>query len=77
MSSQRAQAGELLIHPNQTEAELYEWVENMQDWCVSRQLWWGHQVPAYFVRVEGHAQDVRDSASFGDVPWPNKKIESR
>ena len=30
-------------------------MENIQDWCVSRQLWWGHQIPAYLVTVDGDA----------------------
>ena len=27
----------------------YGWLENIRDWCVSRQLWWGHRIPAYYV----------------------------
>ena len=27
------------------------WLENIRDWCVSRQLWWGHRIPAYFARL--------------------------
>ena len=27
----------------------YGWLENIHDWCVSRQLWWGHRIPAYYV----------------------------
>jgi hypothetical protein len=35
---------------------------NPQDWCISRQLWWGHRCPAYFVQLEGEdAQDQDDS----------------
>ncbi|KAH9916527.1 tRNA synthetases class I-domain-containing protein [Fomitopsis serialis] len=35
----------------------YRWLEGIQDWCISRQLWWGHRCPAYFVRIEGQEQD--------------------
>jgi len=28
----------------------FNWMENIQDWCISRQLWWGHRIPAYYVR---------------------------
>jgi valyl-tRNA synthetase len=59
---QRARSG-LVISPH-VEAEWYEFLENMDDWCVSRQLWWGHRCPAYFVRIEGQAQDVNDF-----LPW--------
>jgi valyl-tRNA synthetase len=56
---QRTRAGELHIAPKQSEADWYRWLENIQDWCISRQLWWGHRCPAYFVRIEGQEQDVR------------------
>ncbi|KAI0051297.1 hypothetical protein FA95DRAFT_1554638 [Auriscalpium vulgare] len=57
-------AGELVITPKQSEAEWYRWLENIQDWCISRQLWWGHRVPAYFVRIEGKEQDTSDGKSW-------------
>ncbi|KAI0290120.1 tRNA synthetases class I-domain-containing protein [Russula brevipes] len=56
----RTRAGELHITPNQSEADWFRWLENTQDWCISRQLWWGHRCPAYFVRIEGQEQDVSD-----------------
>lgn len=45
--------GELKILPEMHEATWYRWLENIRDWCVSRQLWWGHRIPAYFVRISG------------------------
>ena len=57
-SSQHTRAGELVITPKLSENEWYRWLENIQDWCISRQLWWGHRVPAYFVRIQGIEQDV-------------------
>jgi valyl-tRNA synthetase len=57
----RTKAGELLITPKQSENDWYRWLEGIQDWCISRQLWWGHRCPAYFVRIEGVAeQDTGD-----------------
>ena len=47
--------GELKILPEFHEATWYRWLENIRDWCVSRQLWWGHRIPAYFVRVIGES----------------------
>lgn len=57
---QRTRAGELHIAPKQSEADWFRWLENIQDWCISRQLWWGHRCPAYFVRIEGQEQDVSE-----------------
>ncbi|KAG9098262.1 AP-1 adaptor complex sigma subunit Aps1, partial [Ceratobasidium sp. 392] len=56
----RTRAGELLISPKTSEAEWYRWHESIQDWCISRQLWWGHRCPAYFVNIEGTDKDKND-----------------
>jgi len=42
-------SGELKILPEFHHQTWYHWLENIQDWCISRQLWWGHRVPAYKV----------------------------
>ncbi|KAF4597436.1 hypothetical protein EYR40_007895 [Pleurotus pulmonarius] len=60
----RTKAGELHIQPKQSEADWYRWLEGIQDWCISRQLWWGHRCPAYFVRIEGKDQDRIDGANW-------------
>jgi len=46
---------ELTILPPSHEAVWYRWLENIQDWCISRQLWWGHRVPAYYACKEGES----------------------
>jgi valyl-tRNA synthetase len=38
------------------------WLTNIQDWCISRQLWWGHQIPAYYCDRCGHIHVTRNSA---------------
>ena len=48
----------MIVNPKGSENEWYRWLEGIQDWCISRQLWWGHRCPAYFVRIEGQEQDV-------------------
>ena len=40
--------GRTKIVPQQWEKTYYEWMNNIQDWCVSRQIWWGHRIPAWF-----------------------------
>ena len=52
--------GTISIQPMSAEKEYYRWMEKMQPWCLSRQLWWGHQIPAYFVKIEGEAGDEAD-----------------
>ncbi|EZG67636.1 valyl-tRNA synthetase [Gregarina niphandrodes] len=49
--------GELRILPDGSEKQWYHWLDNTHDWCVSRQLWWGHRIPAYRVVCEGLSQD--------------------
>ncbi|CDO68942.1 hypothetical protein BN946_scf185000.g85 [Trametes cinnabarina] len=60
----RTRAGELHITPKPSESEWYRWLENIQDWCISRQLWWGHRCPAYFVNIEGVEQDRNDGKNW-------------
>ena len=40
---------EIAIIPERFEKTWYGWLENIHDWCISRQLWWGHRIPAYYV----------------------------
>ncbi|HEY5998664.1 MAG TPA: valine--tRNA ligase, partial [bacterium] len=42
--------GRTRIIPAQWERTYYEWMENIRDWCISRQIWWGHQIPAWYCR---------------------------
>ncbi|KAF8130592.1 tRNA synthetases class I-domain-containing protein [Boletus edulis] len=60
----RSRAGEPKITPAQSEADWYRWLDNIQDWCISRQLWWGHRCPAYFVRIEGEENDANDGKNW-------------
>ncbi|MCL2265316.1 MAG: valine--tRNA ligase [Treponema sp.] len=39
--------GEIIFHPKKWENTYRHWMENIRDWCVSRQLWWGHRIPAW------------------------------
>jgi valyl-tRNA synthetase len=52
--------GELKILPSVHESTWYMWLENIRDWCISRQLWWGHRIPAYFVRLPGETKVTMD-----------------
>ena len=37
------------FHPKKLKNMYKSWMENINDWCISRQLWWGHQIPAYYL----------------------------
>ncbi|CAD5228298.1 unnamed protein product [Bursaphelenchus okinawaensis] len=43
--------GDLKLIPSYHESTWYRWLEDTRDWCISRQLWWGFQIPAYFVTI--------------------------
>ena len=45
---QAVRSGKIKIVPQAWEKTFFNWMENIQPWCVSRQLWWGHQIPAWF-----------------------------
>ena len=40
--------------PSRFSKVYYNWMENVKDWCISRQLWWGHRIPAYYCEECGH-----------------------
>ncbi|AZG43986.1 valine--tRNA ligase [Gordonia insulae] len=40
--------GDTVIHPQSMEPRWFGWVDNMYDWCISRQLWWGHRIPIWY-----------------------------
>jgi len=44
---------ELKFYPTKYKNTYKNWLENIQDWCISRQLWWGHRIPAYYYNEEG------------------------
>ncbi|MEO9671054.1 MAG: class I tRNA ligase family protein, partial [Marinomonas sp.] len=45
---EQVKSGEIEIIPETWEKTFFNWMENIQPWCVSRQLWWGHRIPAWF-----------------------------
>ncbi len=65
--------GQIRFVPDNWKNTYFEWMRNIQDWCISRQIWWGHRIPAWYddngkVYV-GHSEDaVREKYQLGNRP---------
>ena len=55
--------GETRFVPERFSKNYINWMENLHDWCISRQLWWGHQIPAWYCADCGHVTVSREDAS--------------
>ncbi|XP_075737242.1 valine--tRNA ligase, mitochondrial isoform X5 [Rhipicephalus microplus] len=59
---QAVEGGELVLEPDHCRKAWLEWLTKTEDWCISRQLWWGHQIPAYRV-LNADSEEVWVSAA--------------
>jgi len=64
--------GRIKFVPQQYENMYFSWMRNIQDWCISRQLWWGHRIPAWYdeagkAYVGSSEEDVRAKYNLGDT----------
>ena len=53
--------GDIKFVPKKYERTYFHWLENIQDWCISRQLWWGHRIPAYYCKECGHITVAKEN----------------
>jgi valyl-tRNA synthetase len=65
-STDAVRNGELTILPKDQEKTWFQWLDNSRDWCVSRQLWWGHQIPAWFASKKGEEGVSKADMAFND-----------
>ncbi|KTT44022.1 valyl-tRNA synthetase [Pseudomonas oryzihabitans] len=66
------ESGEIQFVPKQYENMYFSWMRDIQDWCISRQLWWGHRIPAWYdqagnVYVGRDEAEVRAKHDLGDI----------
>ena len=53
--------GKLKLIPERMDKTYYNWLDNIRDWCVSRQLWWGHRIPAYYCQDCGEITVAKEA----------------
>ena len=51
---------DIIFVPKRYEKNYFHWMENIQDWCISRQLWWGHRIPAYYCQECGEINVAKE-----------------
>ncbi|MEJ1437985.1 MAG: valine--tRNA ligase [Candidatus Sedimenticola sp. (ex Thyasira tokunagai)] len=71
--------GDIKFVPDNWKNTYYEWMNNIQDWCISRQIWWGHRIPAWYddegnVYVGRSEEEVREKHGF-DADYPLRQDE--
>ncbi|MBP5278395.1 MAG: valine--tRNA ligase [Prevotella sp.] len=66
--------GEMNFYPEKYKNTYKNWLENIQDWCISRQLWWGHRIPAYYYDTED-TEKIEGTEHFVVAETPEKALE--
>ncbi len=64
--------GNIKFHPNNWVKTYFNWMDNIEDWCISRQIWWGHRIPAWYddngnIYVGENEKDVRNYYNLGKI----------
>ena len=64
--------GNIKFHPENWVKTYFNWMDNIEDWCISRQIWWGHRIPAWYdeegnIYVGGSEDDVRNHYKLNDI----------
>jgi valyl-tRNA synthetase len=65
--------GRIRFVPENWKNTYFEWMRNIQDWCISRQIWWGHRIPAWY-DAEGNIYVGRSEAEVRERAWPGRRL---
>ena len=68
-------SGEVRFVPDRWSKIYFNWMNNIQDWCISRQLWWGHRIPAYYVRGNAGEEGMANSEQVFVAETREKALE--
>lgn len=60
-ASKAVRDGKTRIFPANWEGVYFEWMDNIKDWCISRQIWWGHRIPAWYCQECGAVQVAKEA----------------
>lgn len=60
-AAEAVRKGEVTLLPERMEKIYFNWTDNIRDWCISRQLWWGHRIPAYYCQDCGELVVAREN----------------
>ncbi|XP_075912198.1 valine--tRNA ligase isoform X2 [Petromyzon marinus] len=74
-ASASVRSGELSIVPRAFRKTWFSWMDNIRDWCISRQLWWGHRIPAYHVTIQGGGHTTASAGDDVDELWVSGRTE--